>query len=106
MTPKEILNKATEINGCVEQSLQAMEECGELIQAINKLRRLGGITFDKIRKPNKNDTQKYCFAYHDLCGEIADVKIMIEQLISMTDLETVELIEERKITRLAKRLKL
>lgn len=106
MEKGEILHNALIKYGCLEQSLQAVEECAELIQAINKIRRMGGINFDQINKPNETSNVSYCLAYNNLCGEVADVKIMIGQLEAMLDIQTVQLIEERKISRLKERLKL
>lgn len=59
-----IFNKCIEKRGKEVQSRQAMEECAELIQAINKC----------LRYPKNNMIQE------DLIGEIADVLIMIYQL--------------------------
>ena len=57
--------------GANEQSRLAMEECAELIQAINKAHRT-----------NAGDE-----AIHHLTGEIADVLICIEQLKLMYEID-------------------
>lgn len=100
----EILSKAINRYGCLEQCLQAMEEAGELVQAINKLRRLGGITKDSIDSPCGNHSDKYIQAYDNLCGEVADMKIMIAQFEVMLDPKFVQLKEERKLARLQEQL--
>lgn len=61
---KTINQKIIDFYGIKEQSIVAMEECSELIQAISKC----------IRYP---DAKKY---KGDLAEEIADVCIVIEQL--------------------------
>lgn len=61
--------------GVNRQSRQAMEECGELIQAINKM----------LRYPN--DEVKRL----ELIEEIADVLIMITQLKIIFDIEQSEI---------------
>lgn len=61
--------------GVDRQSRQAMEECGELIQAVNKMLRYPG---DEIKRL-------------ELIEEIADVLIMITQLKIMFSIEKSEL---------------
>lgn len=64
------ISNAIKVFGKEKQMDMVVEECAELIQAVNKYK----------RKPDI-DTLK------SLAGEIADVQIMIEQLIEMHDLE-------------------
>lgn len=64
------ISKAIKVFGKEKQMDMVVEECAELIQAVNKYK----------RNPNI-DTLK------SLAGEIADVQIMIDQLIEMHDLE-------------------
>lgn len=86
MNVNEIYKKAIEIYGEREQSAMAMEECGELIRAVNKMH----------RDPNiKNRIEIIC--------EIADVQIMIEQLIILYDLNPVDI--QRMINAKTERLK-
>ena len=61
--------------GVNRQSRQAMEECGELIQAINKMLRYPD---DEIKRL-------------ELIEEIADVLIMIAQLKIIFDIEQAEI---------------
>lgn len=63
---KELLNKAIDTYGKEEQLLQTVEECAELIQAINKWRRKK----DWVGKKDAAD---------HLAEEIADCIIMLEQ---------------------------
>lgn len=64
MTELEILTTAIRTYGEKEQECQAIEECAELIQAIN----------------HKHRGRK-----HNIAEEIADVQIMLEQLILIND---------------------
>lgn len=74
-----LCTKAIENFGPATQQVVAMEECGELIQAISK----------SIRG-----------AEHNVEEEIADVEIMIEQLKLMFDRKKVEAIKQQKLYRL------
>ncbi len=81
------------------------EEFAEVIQAINKVRRAGGISFEGVIKPFEGSSIEYCKLYWDLCGEIADAKIMIAQAELMLSKEAIDLSVERKLQRLERRLK-
>lgn len=63
---KELLNKAIDTYGIEEQLLQTVEECAELIQAINKWRR-------------SKDRENIKDAVDHLAEEISDCIIMLEQ---------------------------
>lgn len=78
--------------GVNRQSRQAMEECGELIQAINKMLRYPD---DEIKRL-------------ELIEEIADVLIMIAQLKIIFDIEQAEIrrMIDYKRNRLVQRYKL
>lgn len=98
------LTKAIKKWGAMPQIKMYYEESAELTQALCKIDRLNGISGDKIIEPNKDTDIKYSLAYHALCGEIADVEIILAQLRKMVNSETVDLIKERKINRLEKRI--
>lgn len=108
MKNQEILRKAIETYGCEKQMDKTMEECGELIAAINKLKRNGGIlsgTHQKeVRRPNESTTTEYSRKYYNLCSKVADMNIMLDQLKLMLDMEAVVLAEERKIERMKQKL--
>jgi NTP pyrophosphatase (non-canonical NTP hydrolase) len=70
-----------------EQLNQVQEECAELIAAINHFRR-----------GKKGDR------YQDLCAEVADVKIMIEQLCIILDRDSIEKIMVEKLSRAKERI--
>jgi len=80
MTEKDIFNVAIKVYGEVNQENMAIEECAELIQAINK---------------------KHRGMKHNIPEEIADVEIMLEQLkiINCCNGE-VEIIRKEKVERL------
>lgn len=81
------------------QSNQLIEECAELIQAINKYRRVkfGG-------QPVAVD--KKATVVENIVEEIADVEIMLEQLKYLLSITTEELntIKQYKINRIIERM--
>lgn len=80
----EILKAAIAVYGEEAQENMAIEECAELIQAINKKHRGQG---------------------HNIPEEIADVEIMLEQLKIINDCAAeTALIREQKLERLSNRL--
>ena len=80
MTDKEIFETAIKVYGVSNQENMAIEECAELIQAINK---------------------KHRGRQHNIPEEIADVEIMLEQLkITNGCHEEVEAIRKEKVERL------
>lgn len=75
------------------QTRMLFEEIGELLQAVCKAGRV------------KNWEQRM-EVWHNIAEEIADVKIMLEQMEVLFDVEdTVEICKEEKMARLAERLK-
>lgn len=71
--------------GVEAQKNQVIEECAELIQAINKHRRgMGSI--------------------HDIMEERVDVEIMLDQLDAMYPFTDIDIIKQEKIERLKRRL--
>ena len=89
MNKEELYKLAIETYGDEAQINQGIEEMAELIQAVNKFRRMRNpVTFDKIAE------------------EIADVEIMMDQykqIYGITENEII-LLKKRKLDRLAKRL--
>jgi NTP pyrophosphatase (non-canonical NTP hydrolase) len=89
----EILNSAIKIYGEANQLDMVTEECAELIQAINKVKRAQSRI---IRQGMINA----------LLVEVADVEIMIEQIkIMFSGYEAVESAKKEKLDRLAHRVK-
>ena len=86
MTREEILSKALRHYGIKPQMIQATEELGELIQAIAKL-------------VNERGTVE------NLAEEIADVRIMLDQIeMALMLEEQTRRIEGEKLVRLARRM--
>jgi NTP pyrophosphatase (non-canonical NTP hydrolase) len=84
MNNEQIFKAAIEKFGEKNQQDMCIEECAELIQAINKWR----------RKP-------CAFTFHNLLEEIADVEIMLAQLKLIIDADMViDLHKKQKIERL------
>ena len=85
-----ILEENIKAHGVNEETVIAMEECAELIQAISKVRRYG---FGGQHKDN-------------LIEEIADVDIVITELMMMFDISQDEFynVLDRKIKRIKNRL--
>lgn len=69
--------------GTIPQMLQTMEECAELIQALNH----------HIRGKGTKDA---------IAGEIADVQIMLDQMTLVVGIDRVQDAMNRKIERLAR----
>lgn len=88
--------KIVEHYGKEPQMRQAMEECSELIQAINKL----------WRKEHQGDDQEISEALDKVVGEMADVQIMLLQMFIMLDVdpECWEQEIDQKIARQLKRM--
>lgn len=85
----QIFEKALKTWGEREQSAVAMEECGELIRAINKMH----------RDPSEENRK-------ELISELADVRIMTNQIVFIYGLDVEEINREidRKMLRLEERL--
>lgn len=85
--------------GATSQRHQLIEECAELIQAVNKYERA---IHDKLNRDSVIE------ARHNIISEIADVLIMIEQVsISLTDGDKIfiEKMIEYKLNRQLNRIK-
>lgn len=98
----EVLHKAIETFGINEQIEMVIEECSELIQALQKLKRAKFSIY--LGEIPKNKTAKQALVYANLCSEIADVKIMISQCEIMFNKDMIDISVDRKIERLKKRL--
>ena len=85
-----ILEENIKEHGVVEETVIAMEECAELIQAISKVKRYG-----------------FAGEYRDnLIEEIADVSIVIREIMMIFDISNDDIAEfiDSKIQRIKKRL--
>lgn len=95
---KELLVTIADNYGYESQSIQCVEECAELIQAIIKFRRTQGM--------GQKTDQDGMIAYLNIIEEIADVEVMIEQMIYLLkiDREDIEAIKKQKINRTISRM--
>lgn len=96
---KELLKTIADKYGYGEQSMQCIEECAELIQAINKFRRAASECKPyEVRKE----------AVINIIEEIADVEIMLEQMVYLLKVrrEYIDEIKKQKIERTINRMKL
>jgi NTP pyrophosphatase (non-canonical NTP hydrolase) len=101
---KRILKKAINKYGNLAQIDMCIEECAELIQAINKMKRINGKD-STFMYPQPIHSVEYSNKYFNLCSEIADVKIMLTQMEIIFSKEAIDLAVSRKLERLKKRLK-
>lgn len=92
MERNEIIKKAIDTYGIDAQCLMAIEEMSELTKAICKESRARG-------KDN------YLSTLDNIAEEIADVRIMLDQLCIIFKIDTEE-IENKKLLRLKERLKI
>lgn len=91
-----ILQKIIEKFGIEQQREMIIEECSELIQAIQKLKRAGS---------NHNAEEPFFKQrWKELQGEIADVSLMIMQAKIMFGEEEIEKIMDDKLERIKPRL--
>lgn len=88
--------------GYASQSRQCMEECGELVQAINKYWR---VELDCGKKIIVNKAPHNTFIYDNLIDELADVQIMIWQMSYLLSADTDKMIEQ-KLNRQLERIRL
>lgn len=91
MTDQEIFTEAIRRWGAEAQIHQAVEECAELIVAVNKVRRA---------KDREDQSRREL----ELCGEIADVLNCMEQMRMTFGAEDVDRIRKEKMERLKQRL--
>lgn len=104
MNSDQIYQRAIAQWGLPGQLDQVVEEVSELLVAINKVRRAKGIYQFGIVKPSSETPVSYSLKYCNLCSEVADVEIMLEQLKSVLCSETIAIAKERKLNRLKERL--
>ena len=85
--------------GIEAQSLQTIEECSELIQALSKYRRVNG-----FGQPTPMESST---ALKNLVEEIADVEIMLEQMKYLLNImpEDSKAVKEFKVQRTRERMK-
>lgn len=101
-----ICKDAVDAFGISNQFDMVFEEFGELIQALNKIKRTFDVSkLSEIKQGKvKFNTVKESLVYCGVCSEIADAKIMIRQLEYIFSNEHINLSEERKLIKLQDRI--
>ena len=93
--------------GYEAQSNQLVEECAELIQAINKYRRAAkGRALSPMLEPLQEDKDREQIALDNLVEEITDVEIMLEQVKDLLQIpeEDIQAIKWYKVNRTRERI--
>ncbi len=94
MNDNEIFKKAIEKWGVESQSEMIIEECAEVIMAFQKLKRAYySMNNEVIQKTTNN-----------VCEELADLSIMLDQMKLIFDNSKIEKIRIEKISRLKERI--
>lgn len=99
-----ILQQAINQNGVFKQIEMLYEEMGELMTAINKVKRVLPNGYKRIPYPHIGTSVDYSLRYFNLCSEVADCKILIEQMEVILCKEAIDISEDRKLIRLQERL--
>lgn len=94
--------------GYEAQSNQLVEECAELIQAVNKYRRARGRwqVLSPMLEPSQEEKDREQVALSNLVEEIADVEIMLEQVKDLLQIpeEDIQAIKLYKVNRTRERI--
>lgn len=94
--------------GYEAQSNQLVEECAELIQAVNKYRRARGKgqVLSPLLKPTQEEKDREQVALDNLVEEIVDVEIMLEQVKYLLQIPEDDLIalKQYKVNRTIERM--
>jgi len=100
MSISEMNKETAKYYGYEAQSNQLIEECAELIQAVNKYRRAEA----GVGQPVAED--KKAVAMDNLVEEIADVELMLEQIKYLLQIpaEEIEAIKLYKVNRTRERI--
>lgn len=101
----DILYAAVVKHGHYNQIDMLHEEMGELMQAINKVKRHPvNKGREGILHPNEVNDIDYSQKFFAACSEMADVKVMLTQMELIFDAEACQISLDRKIERLKERL--
>lgn len=103
---KSILIDAVKTYGIHNQISQLYEEMGELLTAFSKLKRANDPCNmgEFYVKPTDKNSMKYILAYNNLCSEIADLQICLNQMKIIFCEERIAISEDRKLDRLSEKL--
>lgn len=107
---KEILEMAVAVYGVRSQLDMWVEESAELTKAICKAKRANLISTLRFRQLDEESSAEDWKLMHDILSEMVDVQIMLDQMKIMLEFmnpnEAMALIRERKLERLANKLKI
>lgn len=92
---QEIYKEALEKWGSAAQIEMLVEECSEVIQSIQKLK----------RSYYSNDDERITQSESNVCEELADLNIMLEQMMLIFDSSKISKFKNEKIERLKSRIK-
>lgn len=96
-----VIKEVISVFGIDHQLGMAGEELGELVQAANKIKRTFTIQqLEDIKKGGKFKSVEDSLVYCGFCSEVADVKIMIDQLEYIFSIDHINLSKERRLERL------
>ena len=85
------------------QSRQCIEEMAELTKALNKFWRKNLLCGQVKLTPELVERLKETFEYKDILEEVADVQIMLNQIVYLLDMDILEMVEfklQRQIERI------
>ena len=97
------IRKIAEHYGYDAQSRQCIEEMAELTKALNKFWRKNLLCGQVKLTPELMERLKDTPEYKDVLEEIADVEIMLKQIVYFLDMDTSEMVEfklQRQIERI------
>jgi NTP pyrophosphatase (non-canonical NTP hydrolase) len=100
---KEKIHKISEHYGYYTQSRQLIEEMAELTKALNKFWRKNLLCGQMKLTPELVERLKDTPEYKDVLEEIADVEIMLNQIVYLLDMDTSEMVDfklQRQIERI------
>lgn len=100
---EEKIRKIAEHYGYDAQSRQCIEEMAELTKALNKFWRKNLLCGQVKLMPDLVERLKQTPEYTDVLEEVADVQIMLEQIVYLLDMDISEMIDfklQRQIERI------
>jgi NTP pyrophosphatase (non-canonical NTP hydrolase) len=102
---KDKIKRISEYYGYDPQSRQCIEEMAELTKALNKFWRKNLLCGQMKLTPELVERLKDTPEYKDVLEEIADVEIMLNQIVYLLDMDTSEMVDfklQRQIERIEK----
>lgn len=97
------IKKIADTYGYDAQSRQCIEEMAELTKALNKFWRKNLLCGQVKLTPELVERLKETSEYKDILEEVADVQIMLNQIVYLLDMDILEMVEfklQRQIERI------